>query len=579
MISEYGIKITNIQAGSVYEYNAGVREYLDTTPAMLVNSLFKDFLVDNGLKVNKRGATKDIICMKFDYGSRSAEEEEKFYKKLIDKIDEKEYTQEKKEYLINQYNERLEFIKNNSDKFIGINKDALRIEYYEHGVEITYDIRNKSNEIIKKEKVHYKMLYRTPGKAKKGTCMFICDRLYKKAKDFLYMGITLPKKNAPIVEIGAYASLITSGIVGKIEINPKDILILKDVDSYMTTNVISIETDENKHCIAKQLENYQVKNTLFDGQALIDTSIFPKWANGFILLRHHMTKMAAFHSNIQLFFRDYCIENNIDYETYEVKDMWGNKHFAKDIKVITTENAIKWVKFGIDYDYWCNRVNQNGNMFGIVKTAHPSKLGDVQQMSYQMVNALDIDTMDLVTETTRNYIDKLKNDDQAFLKYLEDNVNFINDFDVLIDLVKWNPDYINSAYFKERRRIIVREYIYNIQFGKLIQRGDNLTIVGSPYAMLLHTVGENVEQDNTFEIEDNCIQCFTEQFKNNEYLAAFRSPFNSKNNMNYLHNIYDDKLFRYFNLGKNVIAVNMIHTCFQDKNNGLTQWVSVQKCA
>ena len=571
MISEYGIRITNIQAGSVYEYNQGVRDNLDTTPAMLVNSLFKDFLVENGLKVNKRGATRDIICLKFDYGSRSAEEEEKFYKKLIEKIDEKDYTTEKKEYLLDSYNERLKFISENKDKFKKISKDALRIEYYEHGVYITYDVKNKKGEIIKKQTIHYKMLYRTPGKAKKGTCMFICDRLYKKAKDFLYMGIKLPKKNAPIVEIGAYASLITSGIENKIEINPRDILVIKDVESFFTTNVISIETDEKKHCIAKKINDYQVKNTLFDGQALIDKSIFPKWANGYILLRHHMCKMAAFNTNIQLFFIDYCLENNIDYETYEIEDIWGNKHLAKNIKVITTENAMKWMKFDVTYDYWCDRVGQNGNIWGIVKTAHKSKLGDVQQMSYQMVNALDINTMEEVVKTTKDYIEMLKNDDKAFLKYLSDNANFINDYDVLVDLVNWNSDYINSAYFKERRRVIIREYIYNIQFGKLIQTGDNLTIVGSPYAMLLHTVGEDVEKDDTLISEEGSIQCFTEQFKNGEYLASFRSPFNSRNNMGYLHNVYSDTMFRYFNFGKNIIAVNMIHTDFQDKNNGSDQ--------
>ena len=28
---------------------------------------------------------------------------------------------------------------------------------------------------------------------------------------------------------------------------------------------------------------YEVKNTLFDGEALIDTSIFPEWADGYVL--------------------------------------------------------------------------------------------------------------------------------------------------------------------------------------------------------------------------------------------------------------------------------------------------------
>ena len=40
------------------------------------------------------------------------------------------------------------------------------------------------------------------------------------------------------------------------------------------------------------------------------------------------------------------------------------------------------------YEYWCNKVNEDGSVFGIVKTDHPSKLGEYQQLSYQMVNTL-----------------------------------------------------------------------------------------------------------------------------------------------------------------------------------------------
>lgn len=76
------------------------------------------------------------------------------------------------------------------------------------------------------------------------------------------MGIKIPKNNAPIVEISAYTPLISSAIVGKIKINPKNILILKDVDRTFKTNVISVETDENRHCVAKYLEDYTLKNTL-----------------------------------------------------------------------------------------------------------------------------------------------------------------------------------------------------------------------------------------------------------------------------------------------------------------------------
>ena len=255
------------------------------------------------------------------------------------------------------------------------------------------------------------MLYRSTGKAKDGSCMFISQRLYKKARDFIYMGLRIPKHNAPIVEASAYVSLIASSIVDTIQINPKNILILDDVISFFKTDVISIETDDKKQCHARKIKNYKVKNELFDGQALIDKRIFPTWGNGYILLRQHMTKMAAFKTDIQGFFQDYFGD---DYYTATVTDMFGNKHYVRDIQMITTNNAMKWLKFDVSYDYWCHRVSLNGNKFGIVKTAHRSKFGDVQRMSYQMINSLDVDIMKNVTSVSKEYIDSLKTDINVF---------------------------------------------------------------------------------------------------------------------------------------------------------------------
>ena len=73
------------------------------------------------------------------------------------------------------------------------------------------------------------------------------------------MGIKLQNENPKIVEISAYAPLVSSGIVGRIKINPKNILILKDVDRFFETNIISVETDSNKHCFAKHINNYKLK--------------------------------------------------------------------------------------------------------------------------------------------------------------------------------------------------------------------------------------------------------------------------------------------------------------------------------
>ena len=74
-MSEYGIKIKNIEASTLYEYNNGVRDHYEYKDAMFTNSLFSDFLKENGLKVWKEESTRDLICLEFNFGSRSYDEE------------------------------------------------------------------------------------------------------------------------------------------------------------------------------------------------------------------------------------------------------------------------------------------------------------------------------------------------------------------------------------------------------------------------------------------------------------------------------------------------------------------------
>ena len=561
MLSKYGLKIKNFSCGVLYEYNLGVREHLSYTNAMFTNSLLSYYLVENGLRVSKDGRTRDIIGINFDFGAKSYAETLKRVEHSIE-MEESQNNDPDRLAKLHDLKERVEL---NKDLYQKKSKEAIREEFYRNGVDVTYTTTNKQGEVVKAEKIHYRMLYRSTGKAKAGSCMFISDRLYKKAHNFLYMGIKLPKNNAPIVEASAYVSLVASSVVDKICINPKNILILEDVDSFFRTNVVSVETNQNKECFAKTIKDYQVKNTLFDGQALIDKSIFPSWGNGYILLRHHMCKTAAFKADIKAFFKDYFGE---EYNQATVVDMFGNKHYAKDIQMITTDNAMKWLKFDISYEYWCERVNMNGNMFGIVKTAHKSKFGEVQRMSYQMINSLDVGIMKNVSKVSREYIMSLKSDDDVFLQYLRDNTNFANDFDVLVALCEQNPDFIRCDYFIERRRKIIKGYIHKFKTGKVIQEGDNLVMVGSPYAMLLHAVGEDVEKDDTLKGRDGAIECYTKRFPPNLQLAGFRNPHNGKNNILSLYNVDSEKLNKYFDIGQQCVAVNCIHTDLQDRANG-----------
>lgn len=334
-MAQRGIRVLNIQAGSIYEYMNGFRGYMDVTKAMLVNSLFLDYLIDNDLIDVRNDTTRSIICLEFGYGTKDYESLKEKIKKNLKNENISEETKKRLE-------ENLENLERNKDKCIKISKEDLRTKYYTEGVEITYRSYDKKGRefVSRRNTIRYKMLYRTPGKAKKGTCMFIDERVYDKVHDFLYMGIKPPMERAPIVELGAYSSLITSSIEGRVQIKPNEILCIKDVDSVFRTKVMSVETDEGRHCFIEEKENYEVVNTMFDGQGLIDESIFPDWGDGYILLRHHMTKLAAFKTRIQQFMKD---EYGDEYDTAVVKDMWGRDVRVKDIKLITTNNAFKWL--------------------------------------------------------------------------------------------------------------------------------------------------------------------------------------------------------------------------------------------
>ena len=562
-MSQHGVRINNYEAASIYEYEHGFRNRPDMTKAMLVNSLFLDFLLDNKLiQITRRDFTRDIICVQFSYGTKDYESMIKNINSRTDSCTD-DFAKNNLEKIKNN-------IENKKDKCIKMSRGELREKFYTEGFGITYRAYDKHKKELTdlQTTIRYKMLYRTPGKAKKGTCMFVNEEIYDRVHEFLYMGIELPREKAPIVEIGAYSSLITSSVVSRIKILPEQILILKDVDSVFRTKVLSVETDDNRHCFIRERNNYEVVNTLFDGQALIDTSIFPAWADGYVLLRHHMTKVAAFHTDIELFMREYYGDK---YDTAIIKDMFGRDVKVKDIKLITTNNAVKWIKFGVSFDYWASWVRKNGCQFGIVKTSHESKLGNVQRMSYQMMNSLDIESMEAVCQKSVDYVNKLKNDNEEFFNYLEKNKTFSNDFDVLIALCKHNRNFVNSTYFRERKQNIINAYILNLKNGHSIQDADNLTIVGSPYAMLLHAVGENVENDPTLMPESGTIQCYSERFGDGEYIAAFRSPHNSLNNVGYLHNIRHPLMEKYFRLGDLCIAVNLIHTDFQARLNGCDQ--------
>ena len=141
-------------------------------------------------------------------------------------------------------------------------------------------------------------------------------------------------------------------------------------------------------------------------------------------------------------------------------------------------------------------------------------------------------------------------------------------YEMLADLYKRNNEFANSKMRKLDKSKIISQYVFRLRKGKIVTFGDNLTVCGNPYALLLRAVGENWRQDPTLCREDGAIQCYTPKFESDAYLCGIRNPHNSANNLGYFHNMRHPLMEKYFRFSNNIMAVNCIETDVQARMNG-----------
>ena len=241
--------------------------------------------------------------------------------------------------------------------------------------------RNKLRKMAYKDGVtingiHYVNFQRTSSKARVGNDLFIREDYFEEMDGWQNLDIPFRKmvrsqdKNNPnpfeeadIVSIRSYQSLIASSIIGELDIDPYSILLIDDVSGQATMdcNVVKqISLSNGKGTELKVVrEPYTQKTDLWDGQSLLDSSVFKKgkyatkekdgtikkdnsYENyGFILLRNHFFKTAVFNTNLQEYYnqRFKGVENPI------IKDTFGNPFEPGKVMMVTTRNSVKIFKF------------------------------------------------------------------------------------------------------------------------------------------------------------------------------------------------------------------------------------------
>ncbi|GLI82335.1 hypothetical protein ANABIO32_00210 [Rossellomorea marisflavi] len=511
--------------------------------------------------------SNDIINIKFNQKVKSGNELKKI---LSHKI---ENAKDNVEYIENA-NKFLNTI-NNGESWEEVSVSELRKRMYNEG--FTLKLRTPSGDYKETEYVVYK---RSSAKSRTGQCLFIKKSLYSKMIKWSRMNLPFKKNtNIDLAGLLAYESLVGSSLESTIKINPEKILLVEDVDSRFLHNANVVKKGQDGFLDSFR-EEVEVVNSLFDGESLLESKYFEDGIS-MKLLRNHMFKSAAFNCNIQQYLKDHKPED-VSYEEWKIKDMYGNDVYAKDVELITTPNSLKALKFskviGTDedmYNYWKQKVNEDESLFGVCKHDKQSKFGEdedgniLQQTSYQMINCLPMNEKDTekLTETEKKYIDRLKNDDEFFVKKVHDASSLINSNNMLTQLYKINKDIVNTKLFRKFRKDFIWGHMSHTKRGKIKLKGDYCVMLGNPIEFLKHSIGKlNMESQIDFSLKEN--EVHTTLFDFNKEYVGFRNPNTSPSNVLIVKNKKVSEIDRYFNLTDNIVCVNAIKFPLQDILSG-----------
>ena len=409
--------------------------------------------------------------------------------------------------------------------------------------------------------VRYK---RSGGSARVGKCLFIDEKLYRRMMKWSMCGLSVKEgEEVDLAGLEAYFALPLSSIIDTIEINPENFLIINDYESVFNENVV--ETRLENDWLVTDEQNVEIKNSIWDGQSLLDETLFEKYPDrGMLLLRNKFFKSACFNCNIQKWFAD----NNIS----DISQLNGFTIATdiRQIKIITTPSSIKYLKYGTAQE-WFDNIE---SLFGIVKYEKPTHFfdGRMVQTHYQLLNTLQLteDEMRELLKPSLDYLHLLKTD-PAVLRYqikYPENMEFritplTSKNDIVYRLLGLNEKFADTRLYHDFKQDLTRSYVKNLRCGHVLVNGNYSTLLGNPVEMLLASIGKF---DGKSRIGIGNIH--TKRFEYGKQLLVSRSPHVTIGNIWMPINVENAEIDRYFNLSKEIVAINSIGESVLDRLSG-----------
>lgn len=467
-----------------------------------------------------------------------------------------------------------------------LNTEDLRTYMYNNGFELD---GNK-----------YVYFMRSTSKSRGGNMLFIKqDYFYKLLMEWARLGITFADTQAiDVAGIKSYESLVLSGICGKIEIKPEEILLINDYESVFEKMASVTRLNENNRLVVND-EMVKYENSIWDGQSLMDSSKYSEFIefeginpteslNGksFVLLRNLWFKSAAFNFDMQKYFADH----NITIEDVK-KHGWTIAEDIKQIKLITTPNSLKILKIKdcvenkypdtpdgqirSMFEYWLRYINDN-SYFGIVKSEH-GIYDHARRCNSQILMALPLskeDMRQLLNEGEFPYMYELRNDDNMFLMHIGSRKN--SDNSMIYELASYVPKITRTDLFINFKRDTLNDYIKSwMSDGIKILNSDFCVCVSNPLEMIQYACG--VEPEEWVRVHKGR-EAYCKFYDDGQELIAARNPCVCSGNIICLKNT-PNKLLDYMVLSDNIIVVNSIESDIMERASSMDfdsdqMWIS-----
>lgn len=434
-----------------------------------------------------------------------------------------------------------QYIKEKEPKTLKTNAE-LRKDLYKHGF-----VCNG---------VKYCRMKRSSGSARVGKCLFINEEMFKPLLKFSSGNIILEYgQEVDLAAYEGYISLPSSSIIDVLPISPENILLIDDYESVFKEDVIETHNEDGQ--LVTSEKTCEISNSIWDGQSLIDVSLMGEYSKyGMVLLRNLMFKSCCFNCNIQQWFKDNGITN--------VSQLNGTTRAKRieDVKLITTPNSIKYLKFDT-LDNWLDNLYPN---FGVVK--HDKKThffgGRLVQTHYQLINTLQMskDEVREFLDESLDFAQKLRDNPAVvrhFIKY--PNIDELDPMtvpmtdknDIVYNLMCINDNFTQTKYYQEFLIDLLRSYYKNLKNGHVYVNGNYSTLLGNPIEMLQQSIGKfNGESQIGVGNIHNI------RFGYDRILLGSRSPHVTMGNIWLATNKENKLIDCYFNLTDEIVCINSI---------------------